>query len=98
MKKRKKLKLSFYAQTIQENNKIVDEIENLINKGIEPKEIAILSKRNDLLVPFAKILKAKNIPYQLNRQKSVFEIPSFIILYFYLKCLDNTYTGAHKSK
>ncbi len=96
IEKEEKIKLSFYAQTIQENNKIVDEIENLINKGIEPKEIAILSKRNDFLIPFAKILRAKNIPYQLNRQKSVFEIPAFIITYFYLKCLDNTYKGADK--
>ncbi len=94
--KEEEIKLSFYAQTIQENNKIVDEIENLINKGVEPKEIAVLAKRNDFLIPFAKILKAKNIPYQLNRQKSVFEIPAFIITYFYLKCLDNTYKGADK--
>ncbi len=96
IQKEEKIHFSYYAQILQENNDIVEKIETLINKGIEPKEIAILSKRNDLLVPFAKILKAKNIPYQLNRQKSVFEIPSFIILYFYLKCLDNTYTGADK--
>jgi len=96
IKKEEKIHFSFYSQTMQENNDIVDKIEILINKGVEPKEIAILSKRNDLLIPFAKILKAKNIPYQLNRQKSVFEIPSFIISYFYLKCLDNTYTGADK--
>ncbi len=96
IKKEEKIQFSFYSNTLQENNDIVDKIENLIKKGIEPKEIAILSKRNDLLIPFAKILKAKNIPYQLNRQKSVFEIPAFIISYFYLKCLDNTYTGADK--
>ncbi len=96
IKKEEKIHFSFYAQTLQENNKITEKIENLINNGVEPKEIAILSKRNDLLIPFAKILKAKNIPYQLNRQKSVFEIPSFIISYFYLKCLDNTYKGADK--
>jgi len=96
IEKEEEIKLSFFAQTIQENNKIVEEIENLIKKGIDPKEIAILTKRNDLLIPFAKILKAKNIPYQLNRQKSVFEIPSFIVTYFYLKCLDNTYKGADK--
>ena len=96
IEKEEKIHFSFYGQTIQENNKIADEIENLINKGIEPKEIAILSKRNDFLIPFAKILKAKNIPYQLNRQKSVFEIPAFITTYFYLKCLDNTYKGADK--
>ncbi len=96
IKKQEKIQFSFYSNTLQENNDIVDKIENLINKGIEPKEIAILSKRNDLLIPFAKILKAKNIPYQLSRQKSVFEIPAFIVSYFYLKCLDNTYTGADK--
>ncbi len=96
IQKEEKIHFSYYAQILQEINDIVEKIETLINKGIEPKEIAILSKRNDLLVPFAKILKVKNIPYQLNRQKSVFEIPSFIILYFYLKCLDNTYTGADK--
>jgi len=96
IKKQEKIHFSYYAQTMQENNKIIEKIENLINKGVSPKEIAILTKRNDLLIPFAKILKAKNIPYQLNRQKSVFEIPSFIISYFYLKCLDNTYIGADK--
>lgn len=96
IEKEEEIKFSFYAQTIQENNKIIDEIESLINKGVEPKEIAILSKKNDFLIPFAKILKARNIPYQLNRQKSVFEIPAFIITYFYLKCIDNTYNGADK--
>ena len=96
IKKEEKIHFSLYANTIQENNKIIDKIESLIKEGVEPKEIAILSKRNDLLIPFSKILRAKNIPFQLNRQKSVFEIPSFIISYFYLKCLDNSYTGADK--
>ncbi len=94
--KEEKLHFSFYANTLQENNDIINKIEALINSGIKPNEIAILCKRNDTLISFAKILKAKNIPYQLNRQKSVFEIPAFIISYFYLKCIDNTFAGADK--
>ena len=96
IEKEEKIHFSFYANSLQEHNNTVSIIESLINKGIAPKEIAILCKRNDLLLPFCDILRAKGLPYQLNRQKSVFEIPSFIVTYFYLKALNNTYTGADK--
>lgn len=96
IEKEEKIHLNFYGTGIQENNDIVEKIESLIRSGVSPKEIAVLCRKNDPLIEFSEKLKAKSIPFQLNRQKSVFEIPSFIMAYFYLKALDNTYLGADK--
>jgi DNA helicase II / ATP-dependent DNA helicase PcrA len=85
------VELHSFADTIQENNYIVEEIENLIakNPDIELSEIAILARKNSELDNFANLLKAKGISYQLCRQKDIFSLKPSILVYLYLKALEN---------
>lgn len=94
----KKIKLISYADRLQENNMIVESIEKLINsqelskneKGEKDlSQIAILARENQPLVEFARLFEAANIPYQIKVTKSIFEIKPSILIYFYLKILNN---------
>ncbi len=90
------IKFNIYSELVQENNKIIEEIERLINEGVKLSEIAILSRKNDQLENFARLLKQKNIPFVLSKQKNGFEVPSFIQVYFYLKILINSFLEQEK--
>ncbi|MDD3593232.1 MAG: ATP-dependent DNA helicase [Candidatus Gastranaerophilales bacterium] len=96
--KDQKVKIHGFEDLKQENNFIAEDIENLINSGTLPandngeadlSQIAILSRRNDELMEFAELLKAKNIPFQIKSTKSIFQINASLLIYFYLKVLDN---------
>ena len=96
--KEKPINLYSFAQEIQEQNFIVDDIENLINSEDFPvdkdgnkklNEIALLFRRHEDMIPYANLLKSKNIAYQMTQGKSIFEIQSSNVVYFYLKALQN---------
>ena len=94
----KKVRLYVYNDIIQEHQEIADEIANLIESCDCPKnekgekdlsQIAILAKSNKELIPYAQILKDKNIPIELKEGKSIFEIKSSVALYYYMQLLTN---------
>lgn len=95
----KKVKRLQFGETIQEFNHIVENIEKIVNSDACPintetnekdySQIAIISKKRAELQTFAEMLRAKNIPYQIDEGKSIFSIRSSIVLYFYLKALNN---------
>ncbi len=103
--KDKKVKLYSFADIKQENNFAVEEIEKIINAPYAPKnedgevdlsQIAVLAQKNDELKVFADLLKAKNIPFQIKSNKSIFELKPSILIYFYLKALENNSYFADK--
>ncbi|MBQ3640467.1 ATP-dependent helicase, partial [bacterium] len=87
----KKIQLHGFADKLQENNYIVDEIQKLrdSNPSLNLSDIAILVRRNVELNNFVRLLQAKNIPFQLKTTKSIFEINATLLIYFYLKVLLN---------
>lgn len=94
----KKVTLVSYADRLQENNKIVEEIKEIISSdklplnekgGKDLSQIAILARENAPLNDFAQLLEASNIPFQIRLTKSIFELKPSILIYFYLKILDN---------
>ena len=96
--KDKKVEIHGFGDIKQENNYIVEDIEKLINSQVAPmnddgevdlSQIAILAKKNSELETFAELLKAKNIPFQIKSSKSIFELRPSILIYFYLKALEN---------
>lgn len=96
--KDKKVRFYRYADILQEYQEIVDEIEELVNSEDCPKdengnkklsEIAILTRGNPELATFFEMLKEKNIPAELKEGKSIFEIMSSNVLYYYMKLLIN---------
>jgi len=93
-----KIQLHGFADIKQENNFIVDSIEKLIQSDKLPlnndnekdlSKIAILTRENNELLNFAELLESKNIQYQIKESKSIFDIKSSLVLYFYLKALVN---------
>lgn len=85
-----KIFFNIYDEKTQENNEIVKKIEELIsNPSQKLKEIAVLMTKNDQLRELSLLLEARNIPFQLKMGKSIFEINSSLLAYFYLKAIDN---------
>ena len=99
IKKDKKVKRLQFGDTLQEFNYIADDIEKLIkseNCLEELSQIAIICKKRQELQTFAELLKAKNIPFQIDEGKSIFTIKSSIVVYFYLKALNNYLLSSDK--
>ncbi len=101
----KKVQIHGFGDIKQENNFIAEDIERLIKSDSAPKtdigevdlsQIAVFARKNDELKVFVELLKAKNIPYQVKLNKSIFELKPSIIIYFYLKALENNEFQADK--
>ena len=100
-----KIRCNIYYDQNQEYNDIVSEIDSLINSSDCPKdkkgnkklsEIAILTKSNNELLIFAQLLKDRNIPFELKEGKNIFEIKSFIVLFYYMQMLINPELNSDK--
>lgn len=103
--KNEKIRIHGFADNKQENNFIIKAIENIINSDKLPlnkdgekdlSKIAILTRENSELSSFASLLEAKNIQFQLKEAKSIFDIKSSLVIYFYLKALVNNEFYADK--
>lgn len=103
--KDKKIKRIQFGEILQEFNYIVDDIKTLIESDFAPKtdedkidysQIAIISKKRTELQTFAELLKGKNIPFQIDEGKSIFAIRSTILIYFYIKAMNNYLTSSDK--
>ena len=103
--KDKKIKRIQFGEILQEFNYIVDDIKTLIESDFVPKtdedkidysQIAIISKKRAELQTFAELLKGKNIPFQIDEGKSIFAIRSTILIYFYIKAMNNYLTSSDK--
>ena len=103
--KDKKIKRIQFGEILQEFNYIVDDIKTLIESDFAPKtdedkidysQIAIISKKRAELQTFAELLKGKNIPFQIDEGKSIFAIRSTILIYFYIKAMNNYLTSGDK--
>ncbi len=91
--------MNVYFDEVQQASDIVREIDELISSKECPideesgeklySEIAILSTSNDELANYAELLHNRNIPYELKEGKSIFDIKSSMILYYYLQTLVN---------
>lgn len=85
-----KIQLHSFADIKQENNFIVEEIEKLAKTIPDDlSQIAILTRENSELMNFVELLSAKNIQFQIKSSKSIFALKPSILIYFYLKTLEN---------
>lgn len=103
--KDKKIRRIQFGETLQEFNYIVDDIKSLIESENCPKndngkkelsQISIISKKRSELQTFAELLKSKNVPFQIDEGKSIFSIRASILIYFYLKALNNYLLSSDK--
>ena len=76
---------------------LTQQVESLINKGVQPKDIAIIYKENKYGEELALFLKQKNIAYYSKRQLNIFQQPiaqQIILLLNYLAAEhDRPYEG-----
>lgn len=106
--KDKKIRRIQFGEVLQEFNYIVDDIKSLIEsedcpvKVVNEKtekdfsQISIIAKKRAELQTFAELLKNKNIPFQIDEGKSIFAIRSSILIYFYLKAMNNHVLNSDK--
>lgn len=103
--KDKKVRRLHFGEKIQEMNHIIDEIKELVKSENCPKDkdgnkdlsqIAIISKKRDELKQYMEYLRGENIPCQIDEGKSIFAIRSSILVYFYLKALNNHILSSDK--
>lgn len=97
--KDRKIRRIQFGDTMQEFNYIVEDIEKLIKSENCPDDlskIAIIAKKRQELQSFAELLKARNIPFQIDEGKNIFLIKSSILIYFYLKALNNYLLSSDK--
>lgn len=96
--KDKKINYYHFGETLQEFNKIAEDIQTLVNSencpvdenGVKDlSEIALICKKRAELETFAELLKGKNVSCQIDEGKSIFNIRSTIFTYFYMKVLCN---------
>ena len=87
-----------YADVLQENNEIAEEIKKLTESDELPlndkneknfAEIAILARTHEELYAIAEVLKGKNIKYELKEGKNIFNIKASQLLYNYMQFLTN---------
>jgi DNA helicase-2/ATP-dependent DNA helicase PcrA len=72
---------------------LTQQVESLINIGVQPKDIAIIYKENKYGEELALFLKQKNIPYYSKRQLNIFKEPiaqKIILLLNYLAAEHDT--------
>lgn len=101
----RKVRRLHFGNSLQEINHIIDEIVELVNSDNCPKndvgekdlsKIAIISRKRTELQTYAEMLKGKNISCQIDEGKSIFAIRSSILVYFYMKALDNYLMASDK--
>ncbi len=85
----KKAEIHSFGDIKQENNFIVQRIKELTAKQTDYSQIAILTRFNKEIEEFSSLLKAQNIPYQIKSTKNIFELRPSILIYFYLKAMEN---------
>ena len=62
------VRLSSHASEFAENEKIVHRVQELLNSGVTPREIALLFRRNDQLNVFAETLTSAGVPITIAGQ------------------------------
>lgn len=94
----KKVRRWHFSNYMQELNQIIDDISQLVNSDACPKndencknlsQIAIILRDRAQISDITKMLKARNIPFQIDDGADIFLIRSCILAYFYIGILIN---------
>lgn len=78
-----------FKNELEELSWVIKDIENQIQKGIQPNEIAVITKKNKTLEIIAKGLLQKNIGVNLSKDESIFDDETNILIFNILKLLNS---------
>ncbi len=95
----KKITYKYFDIAEAENNSIIEDIQKIIKNLPADKnlsDIAVLGRQNYQIEEIARLMEGVSIPYQKKTKKSIFEIPSSLLLYSYLKLLNNPKSSVDK--
>ncbi len=73
----------------QEVETVTEEVVKLLGAGTPPSEIAVLSRKNQLLSSFTAEFKRRNIPYEFPSERGLYERPEIRELIALLRVLSN---------
>ncbi len=74
------IEYNLYENEIDEIISVADDIEKKIQTGANPKDIAVIAKKNSTLENIAKVLTKKNIPVSVSQTENIFENPAVMVL------------------
>lgn len=85
------IKFLVFEDEITQYNQIVQKIKEIIENNPKQKlsEIAVLSRKHSFLEELSRLLYAEKIPYQKKTNKTIFDVQSSLLIYSYLKILNN---------
>lgn len=78
-----------YYDRKNEGIEIADKIEQLINNGENPNEIAVLYRMNTHSIYIENELKNRNIPYYISNDSSFFKRTEIVAIMSYLRLINN---------
>jgi DNA helicase II / ATP-dependent DNA helicase PcrA len=78
-----------FTNELYEFSWIVDDIAKKIESGVNPRDIAIIAKKNKTLETLAKWLLGKNISVSLSKDESIFETESVSLVLDILRILES---------
>lgn len=93
------LQKKIFENELEEASWIIDDIEEKIQNGIQPHEIAVIAKKNKTLELLSKWLLEKKIPVVLSKEESIYEDEAVIFLIEMLRIiasLDGSYDEEDK--
>lgn len=77
------------ADPQEEARRITDEIQKLLENGVDPSEIAVLYRSHRMAAPIQKALERRGIAYRLVKSGALFERPEIKTAMAYLYVLNN---------
>ncbi|NRH20755.1 ATP-dependent helicase [Candidatus Gracilibacteria bacterium] len=78
-----------FKNELEELSWIIEDIETQIQSGVQPNEIAVITKKNKTLELIAKGLLEKNIGVNLSKNESIFDDEIIILIINILKLLNS---------
>ncbi len=86
---KKPIEITKYQTYDQENHGVVSKINNLIKKGIDPNEIAIIYRKNADAVDISNLLESFKIPFQIKSKQSIINSDDYLRLKIILNTISN---------
>jgi len=88
-----KIQVKEYKNYNQEIYSISEKIKTLIDKGVDPNEIAIIYRKNSESSEISKILEAKKIPYYINSKQNIMDSDDVLRIKIMLKAISDPFSN-----
>lgn len=92
-KEKNKIKIKEYKDYSQEIYGVTNEISELISKGIDPNEIAVIYRKNSDSKDISRLLDSKGVPYYINSKQNIMDSDDLFRIKLILNSVDNPFSN-----